>query len=202
MVAAASVPNFFRRNEFLTDDRGDVRIYGLRAGVYTLVIDPWRNPLVDPSHGDHNLIYPPTYYPGTPSTAEAQTLSLGPGDEISTRVSVAPARAAHISGRVMRWNGTRGRAFVILRLNPAGPLYQDDLISDVLQRADLVNGRFTFWNIRPGEYIIQTSYDDDSPELDGDGSVAVTVSGKDVADLLINTRPAEKRLPKKGRISL
>ena len=185
-VAAINAPNIFLRKVFETDDRGDARIYGLSAGDYVLVADPPRSPLVDADHAGHDRIYPATYYPGTPSLLEAKTLSIGAGDELRVRFSLVQARSAHVSGRVVRWDGARGRGFVILRWNPAGALYPENLITDVLERSDLVDGHFSFRNVHPGDYLVQTSYDKDSPR-DGEASIPVTVGADDIPDLVITT---------------
>ena len=178
IVAATSSPNFWSAREFVTDDRGDVRIYGLAAGDYVVVADVPGSVLADEIRKEHDLIYPPVYYPGTPSPADARALVVGAGDELSVTLSLEPARAAHVSGQVVRWDGSPGRGFVILS-SGGGWLF----------RSDLVNGRFSFWNLHPGNYLVETSDDPESQERDGKASVPVTVAAEDISNLVLTTVP-------------
>ncbi len=195
-LAVFSSPNFTSVKEFETDDKGDARIYGLPAGEYVVVARPWRQPIVGQGPSDRDVIFPPLYYPGEVSAARAQAMSLRAGEELSVDIRLTPARTADISGRVVRSDGLPGRGFVILRWNPAGVLYPANLIGDVLYRSDLEDGRFLFDNLAPGDYLVETSYDRDAIEFDGEASIAVSLNGEDVSDLLLttqNARPLEVR---------
>jgi hypothetical protein len=61
------------------------------------------------------------------------------------------------------------------------------MLSDTVAWADLVDGRFSFENVHPGEYVIETSYDKDTPDRDGEASAAVSVSTSDVSGLVLTT---------------
>ncbi len=189
-LAVFNSPNFTSAKEFETDDKGDARIYGLPAGDYVVVARPWRLPITGQGSSDRDAIFPPLYYPGELSAARAQAMSLRAGEELSVDIRLTPARTADISGRVMRSDGNPGRGFVILRWNPAGVLYPANLIGDVLYRSDLEDGRFLFDSLAPGDYLVETSYDRESQEFDGEASIAVTLNGDDVTDLLLTTTNA------------
>ena len=180
---------FWQKKEFYTDDRGDARIYALPAGDYVVVADPPLGEAVDPERADHSLIYTPIYFPASRSAAGAHVLTVQPWDDLRVDIALAPARAAHISGRVVKWDGEPGRAHVVLSLNPAGLLYPQGLVSDSLFRADLIGGEFRFDNIAPGDYIIRTWRDPKSRVRDGVAEIAVTVEGEDIADLILATVP-------------
>jgi hypothetical protein len=185
-IGTASVRNVAEK-DFYTDDRGDARIYGLPLGDYVVAADPLLGTVVDPERSDRELTYVPIYFPGSPSRADAQALSIRPWDDVNLELALTPTRAARISGRVVRWDGEPGRTFVVLSRNPDGPLYPRGLVSDALFRVALVDGEFTFPNVQPGDYVIRTSYDPDSDERDGDAEVAFVVDRDDVTGLVLTT---------------
>ena len=185
--AATHATRLLEKREFYTDDRGDARIYGLPAGDYVVVADPLFGSVVDQERGEHTLTYAPIYFPNSLSRAGAHALSIQPWDEVNLEIALAPNRAAHIAGRVVRWDGEPGRTFVVLSLDPSGPLYPQGLITDSMSRAELVEGEFRFDNLLPGDYIIRTSYDPESDVRDGVAELRVTVEGQDITDLVLTT---------------
>jgi hypothetical protein len=208
-VLTVNAPQLRERREFYTDDRGDARIYGLPAGDYILLADPPATAAVataagptpavataagatlavDADRADQDLIYLPIYFPGSPTLAGAHVLTVQPWNEINVDIALAPVKAAHVSGRVVKWDGDPGRASVVLSLNPAGLLSPDGLVSGPPRRATLVRGEFRFDNIAPGDYIIRTSGDPRSRVRDGVAEVAITVDGQDISDLILETVP-------------
>ncbi len=182
-------PRFWEPKTFDTDDRGDARIYGLVPGDYLVVAEPNGVTLAEPARRDRALIYTRVYYPGTPSPADASVLSLRGGDEVSVTVALAPARAAHISGRVIRWDGDPGRGMVMLRLDPIGVLYAQDLGAGVVSSADLVDGRFAFEDVAPGDYRVETLFHPTLSDSDGVATLRVTVASDDVSDLVLTAVP-------------
>jgi protocatechuate 3,4-dioxygenase beta subunit len=186
-TTAISSPQFWEMKDFYTDDHGDARIYGLPMGDYVIAADPALGSVVDRERSDRMLTYVPVYFPGSPSRADAHALSIRPWDDVNVELALRPVRAAHISGRVIRWDGEPGRTFVVLSRNSAGPLYPQGLIGDAMYRAELVDGQFTFYNIEPGDYIIRTSYDVNSGERDGTAEVAVALEDEDISDLILTT---------------
>jgi hypothetical protein len=195
-VRALSInaPQLRGKKEFHTDDRGDARIYGLPAGDYILLADPPPTTAVATAadavdRADHELIYLPIYFPGSPSLAGAHVLTVQPWNEINVEIALAPVKAAQISGRVVKWDGDPGRAAVVLSLNPAGLLSPEGLVSGPPRRVTLVRGAFRFDKIVPGEYIIRTSGDPRSRVRDGVAEVAITVDGENISDLILETVP-------------
>lgn len=90
----------------ITDDRGEVRLYGLSSGEYVMSATA-RNQIVgglvnsgEPSEG-----FAPTYYPGTPTADLAQTIRVGVGEEISAHFAMASSRLARITGTVIDSQG-------------------------------------------------------------------------------------------------
>ena len=147
---------FGEPREFFTDDRGDARLYGLAAGDYVVVADPPLGRVIDPEGRDHALTYVPTYFPGSPSRADAHVLSIQPWDDVQLDIRLVPSQAARISGRVVRWDGEPGRAYVVLSRNSGVGINPPGLIHDSLIRATLVDGQFQFDDVLPGDYVIRT----------------------------------------------
>src|SRR5688500_18149388 len=76
----------------VTDDRGEVRLFGLPPGDYYLAVAPaMAAAILAPGEGV-------TYYPGTLIAAEAQPIRLGLGEEIAVTFPIARARPSRISG--------------------------------------------------------------------------------------------------------
>ena len=65
-------------NGGLTDDTGEYRLHGLPPGTYYLSA---MFGSMAPGRSDDRTMYAPTFYPGTPSIAEAQRITVGVGQE-------------------------------------------------------------------------------------------------------------------------
>jgi len=171
--------NLFAR-ELETDDRGEIRLFSLPPGLYDVVASAYeyRGYLMDSPEAasDRQLIYPPIYYPGTMVPGDAEPVSLRPGEETHVEISLVPARAAHISGRVVNPDGTPAQGYVVLCDAWAGP---------ARFRADLSDGHFTFWNIWPGVHLIDTDVEGEIPCAYR--SLTVTVAGENISDLVLTT---------------
>jgi len=91
----------------ITDDLGQFRIYGLAPGDY--FVSASFNP---PGEAATALGYPPVYYPGTPSAAEARRIRIGLGEESQNiNVTLVSARYACSRYPVLRTvRMCRGRA--------------------------------------------------------------------------------------------
>jgi hypothetical protein len=185
-AAADPDPSRDKKGAF-TDDRGDARIWGLAAGHYVVVADSMLAALADSEPGDGRaMMYPPMYFPNARTRAGAHVLTLQAWDEVNLELALEPARAAHVSGHVMRWNGEPGQLPIQLRRSPSWlPHWRD--IGDVVREAVVVDGAFRFENVAPGTYVIYTSYQFFSNLPDGDVEIEVTVEGEDISDLLLTT---------------
>jgi hypothetical protein len=168
---AINVSRGWEKKTFLTDDRGDVRIYGLPPADYLVVVAE-RGPI---------------YFPGSMSRADARAISIREWDDVSLEIALARPGLAQISGRVVRWDGEPGRMSVVLERNHQGPLYRSGFVDDTIDTAELVDGAFTFHNVLPGDYVIRTLYDPDPALHDGFGAVAITLDTEDVSDVVLKT---------------
>ena len=167
-----------------TDDRGEIRLINLLPGDYYLIaeVPEFRSNLMDTpdARSDRQLVYPPIYYPGVASPDEAQVLTLGAGQELNAGIVLVAARVAHLSGQVVRPDGTPGQGYVVLK-EVKGVQAQDRF------REELKDGKFTFWNIRPGEHVIEKAIDDGQSPQDEYASLSVTVAGENISDLVVTT---------------
>ena len=189
-----------------SDDTGAYRIYGLPPGnYYVSVNDPSAARMMVFSSPDGSTVrvdsvieaasftlatnegttrtsYAPTYYPGTANLAEAQRLTLGLGEERpGITLTIVPARAARITGRVMSANGAPLRATVSL----LGPLNQSFSASG--GRNGSSDGTFTLTNVPPGNYtlnVLGPNVGSAPPEV---ASMPVVVNGEDIIGLTVVT---------------
>jgi hypothetical protein len=130
----------------------------------------------------------PTYYPGTPSLADAQRVTLSIGEEArGLNFSLVAAKLAQISGTVLvSRGGSPTNAMVTLRSLTGAPVPPR-----VRGRTSalVVGGAFTMSDVSPGEYVLEVrtfgQQDGEDPEF---ANVSIVVSGSDIANLVVTTR--------------
>jgi hypothetical protein len=133
-----------------TDDTGAFRVYGLPPGDY----------YVTASTGPADSVRrdPPIYFPGTPSFAEAQTITLAVGSEASADFQVQPFRNARVSGIVFNASGAPVAAMVQLTSEAVGtgPIFENasDPRAFMIGADSGPDGRFTIDNVPPGPYTL------------------------------------------------
>lgn len=188
-----------------SDDNGAYRIYNLPPGQYyvsvndpsaakMIVFSPDGNAGIEAQinfvaervtlvPGETRTSYAPTYYPGTVTIADAQRITLGLGEEqTGINLSIIPARAARIAGRVMSSNGQPMRATISLHsrlgqaFSPGGG-----------RNGSGTDGSFTLTNIPPGNYVLNVlgpNIGATPPEV---ASMPIVVDGSDITGLTIVT---------------
>jgi hypothetical protein len=180
--------NASRHKTFYTNDNGDARIYGLPGGQYVVVAQPQLSHVIGDDRNDRGLVFPPTYYPGSPAAGDAQAVSIAEWDEVNLDLRLAPVPAARISGRVVRPDGEPSQSTIVLRSNPAGPLYSERATTASLS-IELVDGTFVFHPLQPGDYIIETD-DRHLARREGRVTLPITVAqGDDINDLVLTVVP-------------
>jgi hypothetical protein len=165
-----------------TDDRGEFRLFGLPPGEYLLSADVPRFE----NGGDDRSNYAPTYYPGTPSPAEAQRITVGVGQEASASFALLLVPTASVRGTVLSSSGrplTSGSVGIEpeesqsgFRMFGGGSRIEGD-------------GTFRIRNVAPGSYILEVRSNDDDDEAAEFASIPITVSGEDVSGLVVRTTP-------------
>jgi hypothetical protein len=182
-----------------TDDLGHFRVYGLMPGSYVLSAAPQMvgmgampgpaNTIIG-SNANANDGYTATYYPGTANVEEAQTITVGLGQEASASFAIVSAKMSRISGVIRTSQGTPiGRTMMVMLRTQSGP-GMTSMGAPVLN-----DGSFVFANVQPGEYFIDvrptgnptTTVAGAAPAVDEFASVPVTTNGQDITGLIITT---------------
>ena len=163
----------------ITDDLGQFRIYGLAPGDYyvSALFTP-------PGEAATAAGFPPVYYPGTASPAEARRLRVGLGEESrDINLTLVSARYAVVSGTVV--NSRNAPVSASLRLVASDPVAE----ALVAPARTAPNGSFTFRGVPPGEYRLQVYEVQSAAGVQEFASASVSVTGEDVTGLVVGTSP-------------
>lgn len=174
-----------------TDDRGEVRIYGLMPGEY--VIEARRGVGTGgPGAGsDAAEGFATTFYPGTLSAPEAQPVTVGIGQELSIQFSLAVSRLSRIRGTAADSQGRPAAGAAISVVTPVGcGGFSSSTAGQVAP-----DGTFTVSGVAPGEHFLRFSLrrgvDTESAAVplavtgDIDGIAAVLGSGTTVTGRIV-----------------
>jgi hypothetical protein len=175
----------------LTDDLGQFRVFGLPAGDYVVVassqLPPGSSvhrqallPIVGFDPLDTKAEYAPTFFPGTINPAEAQAISLTPGQDAAASFTMLPLRLFRIAGAALTSTGSPAAGMdVRLRHMTSGP--EGMAAGTVLQ-----DGTFQIADVPPGEFWIDIgrTWKGRVAEF---ASVRVAVTTEDIAGLGIVT---------------
>ena len=164
---------------FMTDDLGQFRIYGLLPGAYLVTGGalPGLGDFGNPGLGT-------TYYPGTSSPDQAETVSVELGHEVTAHFSLVPTRVAKISGVVLNSQGQPvPRRMLMLAARSEGGGWTRTV------GPTAPDGAFSIPNLPPGEYSIDVAPPGIPAGQDFElASVPITISGDDLSGLVITTR--------------
>ena len=199
-----------------TNDLGQFRLYGLPPGEYyvsatlrsaeTMMLDLAVGGAIAGGGGSQPTSgYAPTYFPGTPTAASAQRVTVTIGQEAqNTEFALVPVRLARITGSVMSSEGkpVEGAMITATPLNRAGEV---GLAMMGATGRTNKEGNFTISSVAPGDYTLNvrsvrvfTTDGGDNMSFravigGGEGSDAetaslpVVVAGEDLANVLIIT---------------
>jgi protocatechuate 3,4-dioxygenase beta subunit len=165
-----------------TDDRGEIRIYGLMPGEYVIEARRGLAAGAGPAAGSDTAEgFADTFYPGTLSAAEAQPISVGIGQELSVQFPVIASRLSRIRGRVLDSRGAPAAGAGITVLTQSAGSSSSTSAGQV--NAD---GTFAVSGVAAGQHTLrfQTRLGADSEAA----SVPVTVSG-DIDNLSVTLGP-------------
>jgi hypothetical protein len=166
-----------------TDDTGRFRIQAVPPGD-VFVMASSRETWVDDEDPSITYGFSPTYYPGTASTAEAQRVRVGVGQDVSIDFALVPARAATISGIALSGDGTpAGAAQVSLSQETLGPA--GGTMSMAGSARATPDGTWKLERVLPGEYVLRATIPgrEGRPET---MTLPVMVTGSDIEGLVIS----------------
>jgi len=158
-----------------TNDIGEFRIYGLTPGQY-FISATLRNLQMNADSSDRSG-YASTFYPGTGNIAEAQRMTIAPGQTInSINLTLLPIRTASVSGTVFDVEG-RPVENGMVAVTPQSPTGAGGTMGAPLRGG----GRFTISGLAPGDYFIRAGGGGPDASI-----VDVSVNGGDVSGVEIN----------------
>ena len=168
-----------------TNDIGEYRLYGLTPGQY-YVSATLRTFTPIGTTTNERVAYAPTFYPGATSAADAQRLTIAPGQTMaSINFALLPVQTAKVSGTVSDTDGkpiVGGIVMVTPKSTEAGVVPMPTQV-----RAD---GQFTVSALAPGEYTLRAN----DPMARETGTADVTVTGSDISGVqLVTVKPSSLR---------
>jgi len=139
-----------------TDDRGQYRIFGLKAGEYYIKAVDEYEPIYHTIIGSEWEVrqalgsqYAPVYYPGVTQISQAKLLVISPGEEAQVDLVLRRMKTVQISGRVIGGDGKPATdVMVYLEELPAGDY-------GVIQGSETDSkGEFKVKGVAPGSYLL------------------------------------------------
>jgi hypothetical protein len=164
--------------QFLTDDLGQYRIYGLAPGSYIVAAGtaPGLNRSEPAAQG-------PTYFPGTANVAEAQSVEVEMGQEVLVHFALATSQLARVSGAIIDARGQPvGWRSVTLATRT------DRSVWARIAGTTRPDGTFDISAVPPGNYTIEVSPLRTQPDDFEFASFPISVEGHDITDLIISMK--------------
>ncbi|MEQ1728987.1 MAG: carboxypeptidase-like regulatory domain-containing protein [Vicinamibacterales bacterium] len=134
-----------------TDDLGQFRLYGLMPGEYVVSASIDTVPQGTPRTEREALVpdgFATTYYPGTPSPADASGVRVGLGQEVSASFSLMAAPPGRVSGTA---TDSRGRPAFRASVIVVSSIGDRDVVGNGDVRSD---GSFSLTGVPPGDYLL------------------------------------------------
>jgi hypothetical protein len=166
--------------QYVTDDRGEIRLSGLAPGEYYVAVSPPGSGSVSTSPRGKE---PQTFYPGTASETDALPVTVGLGEEISIAFPLASARAARISGVIEGFTGRPPEVRLERRTQGNTMMLSVNLTPE---------GRFSAANLVPADYVLTARGET------GSGVLRFRVDGEDLEGLVLTMQPQQ---PLRGRVA-
>jgi hypothetical protein len=139
-----------------TDDRGQYRVFGIKAGEYYIkAADEYQ-----PMGGQVNEIdwtlrqalgsqFAPVYYPGVTQLGQAQVVAVSPGEETQVDLIMRHIKTAQISGHLIGPDGKPATdAYLYLQEVPAADF------GGVIAVGTDAKGEFKLNGVAPGSYVL------------------------------------------------
>jgi hypothetical protein len=128
---------------------------GVRVGNHVFsssIVSTVRGLPGPPMQDGRLMIYPPVYYPASPTTRQATPVVLKPGeDRAGVNLQLRPVPAVRISGKIAGPSGPG--AFLNVTLFPSSLETVSDVQGEAGQTISDATGAFTFLGIAAGQYV-------------------------------------------------
>ena len=172
-----------------TDDRGRVRVYGLPTGSFIVCADTFDNVSSGTDGtGSSSERFVRTCYPSAATEAEATPVRIDRTDIDGIEIQMRRSRTFRISGVVLGASGTPASAPRVM-LNS---YFANGSSSGSIKVEQ--DGRFSAFNVRPGNYGVEASVGGADNSADGrppeTGFAPVIVSDADVDNIVVTLAPA------------
>ena len=184
-----------------TDDRGQYRIFGLKAGEYYIrAVDDYE-PINHTAIGNELEVrqalgtqYAPVYYPGVTQISQAKLLVLRPGEEAQVDLVLRHIKTVQISGRVISADTKPATdAYVYLEELPAGDY-------GITQGIDTDSkGEFKIRGVAPGSYVLRALQQTATDEAYYHASQKIEVGGDNIDSVML---PLGKGVNFPGRLEV
>jgi 5-hydroxyisourate hydrolase-like protein (transthyretin family) len=141
-----------------TDDRGEYRIFGLRPGEYYVkAAESDTSGFYGYAGDDDGWVariilgnqYAPVFYPGVVQADQAQSVALGPGDEVEADLAMRHVKTVEVAGHVVASDGRPTiQAYVALYVPDTGNWGNE------LSTSTGAKGEFSIKGVPPGNYVL------------------------------------------------
>lgn len=132
-----------------TDDRGQFRLFDVPPGSYFLSATQAGGVPFFGRRGRRGQSFPPTYYPGVPSSEQATKIDVSAGGEVGGfHLTLIEAYTYNVSGRVLAADGSPAQSVRIFTANQSGA-GQASLSGGA---ATDLQGAFTVAGLLPGKH--------------------------------------------------
>jgi hypothetical protein len=159
----------------VTNDIGQYRLSGLAPGDYYVVVRERAAAMTEFSR--ETTGYPVSFHPGTPDLQQAQPIRLAVGQQMTgVNLTLSPARAATITGQVVRADGRPASNASLSLMDHSGSGPGGNINGGATANAE---GSFRIAGVRAGSYYLGAGADKER------GYAELEVTGADVTGLTI-----------------
>jgi protocatechuate 3,4-dioxygenase beta subunit len=168
----------------VTNDLGEYRLFGLRAGKYFLVADDAGEDAVWSATGETGVRpvrrYPPTFYPGTLLPPQAEQVQVKATEEIRIDFTLQPTKLFDIKGKVVAAGGAASGASWIVLQQPESVLQQFLAQHDASVDSE---GSFSITGVAPGSYDLIANSNDHERQMSARQKIEIT--DHDLSDIRV-----------------
>ena len=170
-----------------TDDRGQYRIFGLKAGDYYIKAVDEYEPIGHMIIGSEWEVrqalgsqYASVYYPGVTQIGQAQTVVIRPGEEAQVDLVLRRTKTVQISGRVIGADGKPATdVYLYLEEVPAGDY------GFVQGNETDSKGEFKVKGLAPGSYVLHAEQHSSENEANYHASQKIEVGADNIDSILL-----------------